>query len=173
MGASTLCFMGTYCGLSTLGFIVVLALYMTSGQICSEDTVAGDKTEHIVGSTKVEIFSLDESKNVMSNGETCDCQPCFTTFSLLELLVLSGMAIGAVAASCKIWFILKKRYQIKQAQREIKKNKKLDAEIEARQSVLKSVGHVETMLAVDPAKPNYPERKLNAEKKQCTYETVN
>ena len=168
MGASTLCFMGTYCGLSTLGFIVVLALYMTSGQICSEDTVAGDKTEHIVGSTKVEIFSLDESKNVMSNGENCDCQPCFTTFSLLELLVLSGMAIGAVAASCKIWFILKKRYQIKQAQREIKKNKKLDAEIEARQSVLKTAPHVETIeLAVDPAKPNYPE------KKQCTYETVN
>ena len=124
MGAACFCVMGVYCVLSTLGFVVVLALYMTSSgyMVCSEDTVAGDKTEHTVGSTKVEIFSLDESSNQIG-GEMCDCQPCFTTFSLLEILVIARMGVGIIAAAYKIWFILEKRHKLSVEKKKVKKNK--------------------------------------------------
>ena len=68
---------------------------------------------YTVGSTKVEIFSLDESSNQIG-GEMCDCQPCFTTFSLVEIFVIASIAVGNIAAA----------YKLSVKKKKVKENKK-------------------------------------------------
>ena len=102
----------------------------------------------------------------------CDCQPCFTTFSLLEILVIASMGVGIIAAAYKVVFIMEKRHKLSVEKKKVKENKKrleLEAEIAARYR--QSVGHVETIeLAAEPAKPNHPDVVPIAERNRFTYE---
>ena len=158
---------------ATLAFFVVLGLYMTcSGSVhCEADMVSGDKVEHVVESTKVEIFSLDESSNQLDSN--CECDPCsFNTFSVLEWLVIAIMGAGVIAAVYKSVVNLKNKHRLKQEKKKLKKAKQMmemESQIVAKyRDSVGTAAQVETIeLTESGARQNLPGA---ADTQKLTYE---
>lgn len=123
--------------ISTLSFVVVLALYQTCGHTPAKgsdhDVVEGDKNEIIVQQTKYDILSLDNSDDAMN----CECD-CFEALGLdvLELGFLGCVALGILTAIVKLVLHLKKRYLKRQLNKGLKRQK---AEFEMREQLKQEI----------------------------------